>query len=481
MTSPATTLAAADWQAVVAKVLDGADPDSLAWHTTDDIAIKPLYPAHDGAGALTARSAQLWHIAQRVDHPDLAEANRLALADLEGGADALALVHADAPTARGFGLQLRSAEDLGAVLAGVALDAIELRFDPGPHGGDLAEAIADIAVRRGHAAADLRLDLGIDPVTMLATTGALQIAWPDVCAAVVNSVANVAREGSASAVLRADGRAWSAAGASEVQELAAVLSAGVLYLRGLEARGIAPDVARTALSFALTADADINLTIAKFRALRRLWAGIEEGCGLAPRPIRLHGETSWRMMITMSPHTNLVRGTVACFAAAVGGADGVTVLPFTLPLGLPDGFARRLARNTQHVLAAEANLWRVADPAAGAGLFETLTDALCDKAWALFREIERDGGIVESLVSGRIQKRIAAVRRERETRLADGLDALVGVSIFAADDDVSPAILIPTPPHRSPVASGALQAETLPSHRASEPFETGSGRAKVRS
>ena len=85
------------------------------------------------------------------------------------------------------------------------------------------------------------------------------------------------------------------------------------------------------------------------------------------------------------------------FSAGIGGADGITVLPFTAALGLPDAFARRIARNTQLILLDEFNLARVADPAAGAGGFEALTDTLCEKAWALFQEIEREGGILENL------------------------------------------------------------------------------------
>ena len=86
------------------------------------------------------------------------------------------------------------------------------------------------------------------------------------------------------------------------------------------------------------------------------------------------------------------------------------MLPFTAALGLPDAFARRIARNTQLILLDESNLARVADPAAGAGGFEALTDALCEKAWALFQEIEREGGILESLKGDKLQARIAAVR-----------------------------------------------------------------------
>ena len=143
--------------------------------------------------------------------------------------------------------------------------------------------------------------------------------------------------------------------------------------------------------FRLAADQDQFLTIAKFRALRKLWARIEEACGLEPRPAFVAAETAWRMMTKRDPHGNIVRGTIAALGAAVGGADAVTVLPFSAALGLPDAFARRIARNTQTILIEEANIHRVADPAAGSGAIEALTDALCAAAWTLFQEIERRG------------------------------------------------------------------------------------------
>ncbi|MBQ0818795.1 methylmalonyl-CoA mutase, partial [Microvirga sp. HBU67558] len=131
--------------------------------------------------------------------------------------------------------------------------------------------------------------------------------------------------------------------------------------------------ARRALSFLLVADADEFLTVAKLRALRRLWARVEQACGLEPKPIRLHAETAWRMTTRRDPWVNILRTTIAAFSAGIGGADAITVLPFTAALGLPDAFARRIARNTQLILLDESNLARVADPAAGAGGFETLT------------------------------------------------------------------------------------------------------------
>lgn len=471
MNSAETSALEAEWRAAVGKALRGAGPEMLVHRTLDAIPIEPLYGAANSCGAVSGRAPGRWRISQRLDHPDLTEANRLALADLEGGADSLTLVAEDAPSARGFGLPLRSGEDLDAVLAGVQLNLVELRLDPGPEPFGSARFAAQLAERRGYDLADLELDLGIDPVGTLATAGALAAEWDAIARDMTVTLRDWSARDLRGRAFRADGRPWSEAGATEAQELAAVLGTAVLYLRALEANGVPPDLARDALSFTLVADTDLVLTIAKFRALRSLWAAVENACGLEARPIRLHAETAWRGMGFRSAETNIVRGAMACFAAAIGGADGITVLPFTLPLGLPDAFARRLARNTQHVLAEEAQLWRVADPAAGAGAFEDLTRQLCDRSWHLFQEIEQEGGIVNSLAAGKVQRRVAAARAERRARLADGGDALVGITIFESQDELPPPV--PMRPRGKAIgaAAGPLRAEPLVPGRDAEAFE----------
>ena len=169
----------------------------------------------------------------------------------------------------------------------------------------------------------------------------------------------------------ADGRIVHNAGGSEAQELAFTLGSAVAYLRALEAGGTPLDAARGMIYFRLAADADQFLTIAKFRALRKLWARVEQACGLAPKRAYVSAETAWRMMTQRDPWVNLLRTTIAVFSAGVGGADAIGALPHTAALGLPDGFARRIARNTQLLLLEESNLAKVSDPVAGSGASKT--------------------------------------------------------------------------------------------------------------
>jgi methylmalonyl-CoA mutase len=269
----------------------------------------------------------------------------------------------------------------------------------------------------------------------------------------------------------ADGRPVHDAGGSEAQELALTLATAVAYLRALEAGGMALDVASAAVSFRLIADADQFLTMAKFRALRLLWARIEQGCGLAPRPIFLAADTAWRMLTQRDPYVNMLRATVATFSAGLGGADSITVLPHTMALGLPDGFARRAARNTQLVLLEESNLARVADPAAGSGGIEALTQQLCEGAWTLFQEIEKAGGVFAALEQNLIQKKVAATRAVREANIARRKEVLTGASEFPNLREAHVAMLDATPIALAPYSDAKITFNALPPMRLAAPFE----------
>ncbi|MDJ1159422.1 methylmalonyl-CoA mutase subunit beta [Chelatococcus sp. SYSU_G07232] len=499
------------WMALVEKVLKGADFDrKLVSRTYDGIRIEPLYAKAEGARprALGAAAGIApWSVVQRLDHPDPGEANALALADLEGGASGLALVFAGAPAARGFGLAARTAADLERALAGAMLDLVHTRLDAGGMGRGAAALFLALCERRGHDLARLDVDLGLDPIGALAAGGRMSADWGTVARRSADTLAALAARGFGGRAFLADGRPYHEAGASEAQELAAVLATALAYLRALEAHGHGLAAARDAIAFLLVADADEFLTIAKFRALRRLWARVEEACGLAPRPIRLHAETAWRTTTKRDPWVNMLRATVAVFSAGLGGADSVTVTPFTAALGLPDAFARRIARNTQLILIEESNLWRVADPAAGAGGIEALTDELAHRAWALFQAIEGAGGMVEALRAGLVQDRIAKVRAEREAAVARRKDPITGTSEFPDIREAPVTVLQPAtpppPPAGKPLAlpaegsgaafaaildaaregasladiaagapiAGGFTVDPLPSLRAAEPFE----------
>ena len=460
------------WRKLVEGVLKGAPFDAkLVAKTYDGLAIEPLYARKADARPITGRAAgTAWWVTQRIDHPVAAAANAEALHDLESGATALSLVFAGAIGAYGYGLA-DDEETIAKALAGMHLDAgIALDLDCGAwprHPGGLLAALVE---RSGIPAGISNIRFGYDPIGAVAASGAGTLPWSAAAPALGAAIMELAAQGFRGPFACADGRLIHNAGGSEAQELAFVLAAAVAYLRALEAAGVTLEAARAMLYFRLAADVDQLLTMAKFRALRKLWARLEEACGLAPAPAFLAAETAWRMMTRRDPYVNMLRATIAVVSAGLGGADAVTVLPFTLALGLPDRFARRVARNTQLVLLEESNLAKVADPSAGSGAIEDLTDKLCHAAWAAFQEIEAAGGAWAALHQGLIQRKVAAVRAAREAAVARRKDALTGTSDFP-DLAEAPVAVLEATPVAVPRASAAPAFEPLPRIRLAEPFE----------
>ncbi len=458
-----------DWLRLVKAALKDRPYERLVSRTYDGLAIEPLYPRAEDATPVAARRGP-WQLVQRVDHPDPSAANVEALHDLQNGANGLALVFRGAGGDRGFGLEASEAA-LARVLDGVYLDAgIGIDLDLSPQSKDAGAILAALAKRRGLDPAAVNIRFGFDPLGAMAKAGGTPLAWSDLVPAFNAAIGDLAAQGFRGPFAAADGRLIHDAGGSEAQELAFVLAVAVAYLRALEQGGIAPDAARRMIHFRLSADADQFLTVAKLRALRRLWARVEEACGLAPEPAFVAAETAWRMMSKRDPWVNMLRTTIAAFSSGIGGADAVTVLPFTAALGLPDRFARRNARNIQLLLLEESNLARVSDPAAGAGGIEALTGELGRAGWTLFQEIEKAGGAYGALASGLIQSKVAAVRAEREASVARRKDALTGASDYPLLSEAGVTVLA-TPPAAAPPYPSSISFPALSPFRLAEPFE----------
>jgi methylmalonyl-CoA mutase len=461
------------WLKLVDGVLKGAPFDKkLVSRTYDDLPIEPLYPRAADAKRVVGRTpGAAWTVLQRVDHSDPAAANAQALHDLENGATGLTLVFAGSVSANGYGLDATAAT-LARVLDGVALDAgITIDFNLSPPTRDAVRNFAALVKSRKLAPAAVEMHASINPIGGFAASGTSPRPWAGLAQGFAAMLRELTEQGFRGPFAVADGRIIHNAGGSEAQELAFTIASAVEYLRALEASGVALDAARRMIYFRLSADADQFLTMAKFRALRKLWARIEQASSLAPAPAHVAAETAWRMMTRRDPYVNMLRTTMAVAAAGLGGADSITVLPHTAPLGLPDAFARRIARNTQLILLEESNLAKVADPAAGSGAIEDLTGQMCAAAWSLFQEIEAAGGAWAALEQNLVQRKVAAVREERQAAIARRNDALTGTSEFPELHETPPAVLDVAPIVPPKEAAAAVTVEALPRIRLAEPFE----------
>lgn len=416
-----------DWRALVEKTLKDAPFDSLIRRTAEGLPIRPLYDSASVAAAFPLRphdADRPWDIRAVIAHPDPARANADLLRDLEGGA-ASAVVRID-PTGQ-RGVAVGSAADLARVLDGVLLELAPLGLDAGFLGPKAADWLA--AAAKGSPAAQLHFHL--DPLSAFAEAGES----PGPIESHLISAATVAARLSDSypkaSLFLASGRVVHEAGGGEAGELAFAMAAALAYAKALVRAGLPMADAFGRIVIGLSADADYFVTLAKMRAARSLWARITAACG-AGAPARLEARSSHRMLTAQDAWTNMLRLTAAAFGAAVGGADAVMLGAFTDPLGHPTAFARRQARNTQLVLMEEAHLGRVADPAAGSGYIEALTDEIARAAWAEFQAIEAEGGLVNALASGHIA---AEVDETRAARDAAGPPKIVGVTAFPPAKD----------------------------------------------
>ncbi|HEY9392543.1 MAG TPA: methylmalonyl-CoA mutase family protein, partial [Nocardioides sp.] len=346
---------------------------------------------------------------------DAKAANEAALVDLDGGVSSL-WVAADETT------------DLAVLLDKVLLELAPIVLDAPIGAVKVAQNLLALIAERGaglHAATNL----GADPMGALLRD--LPLA-PDEAFAELVDLARLAQGIGVRAIV-VDATAAHDLGASDVQELGWSVAVGVAYLRALTEAGFSPAVAASLIEFRFAATDEQFPTIAKLRAARQLWTRVLELSGAEGVEMRIHAVSSRPMLSKYDPYVNMLRGTVAAFAAGVGGADAVTVLPFDSANGVPDGFGRRIARNVSHLLIDESHVAAVADPAGGSFAVEQLTADMAEAGWEAFIQLEEEwtgANAVGGHDFSPFRDRIAAVSAEREKAIARRRRPITGLTEF---------------------------------------------------
>jgi methylmalonyl-CoA mutase len=454
-----------DYEAAVTKALGGRALDQLRAVTADGIPIPLLGGPRPDRAAVPGRAAGIpWSIVQTVPLGDPDATNAVVREHLEGGVDAVDLVlPAGSPLAGAVATDPDGVLD--RLFAGVHLDMIAVHLTGAADPVGLVRLLAATAERAGRRAGAVRVRAGFDPVVAALAAGgdvAARLGPAGETAAAALLAADLPEETMTRAV-RAD--AFAALGATDLQQFSILLSAtadaiGRALDAGLDAAAAADLAARIELR--ISADQQQFVTMARLRAARRLFALLLDAFGLPQRPAFVHAVTDWRMTTRRDPWVNILRSTIAAFAAAAGGADAITTVPHTALLGLPDAAARRLSRNVQTILTDEVNLHRVGDPAAGAGAIEDLTDALAEGGWRAFQALEAEGGLAAAVASGALTARIAAADAKARALVARRRIPIIGTSVWPLLDERAAAVL-DGPPLAQPPLPGA--------HRLAEPFE----------
>ena len=456
-----------DWRALAEAGLKGRPLDKLTVRV-GGLQVRPLYTgadAREGAegwpgfapytrGAHPGR--QTWTIHQAYRQPDLRALNREILTDLERGVMSIELeLDGACRTGRdlrtealqGDGAPIARVDDLELVLAGVYDDLAPVMPAAGAAGGPAAALFLALARRRQRDPSTYVGQLNIDPVSAWSTEDS-PLSLEQQIGIMVDVAAYACKTWPHIRTARIDGTAFHDAGATAVDEVAAMLATGVAYLTALTNAGLSTVDAARHIVLRTAVDADLFMGVAKLRALRQAWTRIltASGAATAVPSLQLQASTSRPMMTARDPWVNILRTTVACFAGAVGGADVLHVRPFDDATRLPDALARRIARNTQVILQDETHLGQVIDPAGGAWYVEQLTMQLAAAAWSRFQQIESDGGIAAVLRTGELQDRIDSAWGEREAAIARRKEPLTGVSEFPNLAETPLAPSEPAPP-----------------------------------
>lgn len=464
------------WRELAAAILNKRRPEDqqltgeqaverLSTELMDGITVRPLYRGGPDASDLGLPGAmpftrgngprprlQPWDIRQLVEAGEAQTARRAVMTDLEQGGTSVWLVAGDGYLAPA---------DIAAALSHVMLDLAPVAVTSVTEQQECAEALLTLLEQQEQLARGS--NLGLDPLAAAAATGE---------PADLGGLAPFARRSLALDGVRAlvaDARVYHDAGGTDVEEIALAAATAVAYVRALEGEGVSASHAFAQVEMRVAATVDQFSTIAKLRALRRVWARVGELASVPDdvRGARIHAVTSARMLTRTDPWVNVLRSTIACFAAAAGGAESITVLPYDTPLGLPDGFSRRLARNTHHLLALESHVATVADPVGGSWYVEQLTEDMAGRAWERLGEIDAAGGVAEILADGSLARDLEESWARRLAGLSDRSIPLTGTSTFPMAGET----MLTREPRPGRPAGG------LPVHRDGEVFEALRARA----
>lgn len=386
-----------------------------------------------------------WEVSQEIAFPSPTEFNNAARNSVSRGLNALNMVLDQAtrnghdpdwalPEQVGYGgLSIATLSDLDRALDGVDLEKTSLLVRSGASAMPFGALLAALARKRKKSLAKLKGCIEMDPLAVLAHEGRLPQSMEGAYREMAALTRWAAEQAPQLQTICVHSRAWHEAGGNAVQELAFVLAMGVEYLRAMDARGLAVDVAGPRLRFAMTVGVNFFTEIAKLRALRMLWSRAVAAAGGGEEAQRcwIHARTCHWNKTVFDPYNNMLRTTVEAFAGVLGACDSLQVGAFDEVFRKPDDFSQRIARNTQLILQKECHLDHVIDPAGGSYYVERLTAELAQRAWGLFQEVEKLGGMEAALRAGFPQQQVATTAAERLKNVGRRRDSIIGINQYA--------------------------------------------------
>ncbi|MCP4601166.1 MAG: methylmalonyl-CoA mutase [Proteobacteria bacterium] len=450
------------WREATEKSLKGAPFDKkLLTKTYEGITLKPMYNPDDvqalthigslpgfapyvrGVSA-TRQSAEPWKVCQEISHPSPAEMNKALLHDLERGQTAIRLVLDRAglsgkdpdraePSDVGYGgVSIIATDDIAEILSNVEIERYPIYIKVDSAGVSVAALLAAHLRTCNIKLSNLNGCIENDPLGMLVMTGSSPRPLENLYSEMAALTAWAKEHAPSLQTIAVCGHHYHNAGGSAVDELAFSLATGVEYLRELINRNLLVDDIAPRVLFSMSVGANFFVEIAKLRAARLVWARAVEafGGGEEAKKMTTHVCTSsWTKTIN-DPYVNMLRATTETFSAAMGGADSILTNPFDEPVRKSDAFSRRIARNVQIILQEESHLGQVIDPVGGSWYVEHLTDEIASRAWTLFQDVEKEGGMARAISAGIPQKKVAHTAEMRARDLDTRKAVFIGTNIY---------------------------------------------------
>lgn len=470
------------WKQEAEKSLKGKPIDKLHKKTYENITLKPIYTKEDvgqipfpkempGEGSnvrgskLTGYVNHPWHVSQEIDIQTPKEFN-VALKDALQNGQTMLHFTLQTQNSPGRGLALQHEEDMTKAFEGISLATIPVLIDT------QTELLPFLSLINSYVKTDsLTGTIGMDPLSKLVETGQLSIKPEVAYDQLAESIKWVMGNQPQLKTILVKGDPYHNGGANAVQEVAYVIGTGIEYISELLERGLTVDEIASRMTFSFSIGSNIFMEIAKLRAAKIIWSTVIDAYGgsIESSKMHIHAKTSAFTKTIHDPYVNMLRSTMEAFSAIVGGIDSLHVSAFDEPIKGSDFFSRRIARNTQSILREESFLNKVIDPAGGSWYVEALTSELAEKAWELLNEIESQGGMLEALINGSIQKSISMVFLERQKNVNQRKDKIVGTNMYANIYEKSIDSI--KPEGKKERTDAAVSIKPIPSVRISENFE----------
>ena len=426
-----------EWLDKIEVDLKGADfQKRLVWRTNEGFNVQPFYRREDLKDLKTPdalpgefpfvrgnkKDNNEWYVRQNiVVGGDPAAANKKALDILMKGVDSI-----------GFriGHDEVNAEYLETLLKDIRLDIVEVSYRACQrHALQLADLLVAYFEKMGYDKEKIVGGLGFDPIERMLMKGkdtTMLLPQMPVLVEKLKDYPNLR-----CVMVHSD--LLNNAGAYIVQEMGYALAWGNEYLQQLVDAGVDVDLAAKKIKFYMGISENYFMEIAKFRAVRMLWAQIvkqyEPKCDCACKMV-INASTTTYNQTVFDSYVNLLRSQTEAMSAALGGVHSMVVTPFDAPYEKPTEFSERIARNQQLLIKEEAHFDRIVDPSAGSYYIEHLTAALAQEAWKLFLKVEDEGGFLEAVKKGSVQEDINATNVKRHGDAAKRKEFLLGTNQF---------------------------------------------------